>query len=154
VAAQRKKMQMKRRRKKRARAQEEEEKKKKKKKEEEEEEEEEETRRKRFSNLNQVPLTQRVMRHVFATSLLAPTPAFFVCPAFSEEEYKSALVMYLRQHGQCTLAKLGEAIKKPACVKKSLKKFCLSVKASHGKRHGHSFEVEGGKVHLIMKSNY
>jgi hypothetical protein len=78
VAAQRKKMQMKRRRKKRARAQEEEEKKKKKKKEEEEEEEEEETRRKRFSNLNQVPLTQRVMRHVFATSLLAPTPALFV----------------------------------------------------------------------------
>jgi len=71
-----------------------------------------------------------------------------------EEDYKSALVMYLRQHGICTLAKLGEAIKKPACVKKSLKKYCEGVKASHGKRHGHSFEVEGDKVFLVMKSNY
>lgn len=31
----------------------------------------------------------------------------------SEEDYKQALIMYLRQHGITTLVKLGQAVKKP-----------------------------------------
>jgi len=72
----------------------------------------------------------------------------------TEEEYKQALVMYLRQHGITTLVKLGQAVKKPKCVKKSLGKFLNTVKASQGKRNGFTLEVDGDKVHLVMKTNY
>jgi hypothetical protein len=40
------------------------------------------------------------------------------------------------------------------CVKKSLGKFLGTIKANQGKRNGFTLEVEGEKVHLIMKSNY
>ena len=72
----------------------------------------------------------------------------------TEEEYVAALVQYLRQHGTTTLVKLGGAIKKPKCVKKSLGKFVATIKATQGKRRGTTLEVDGDKVHLIMKSNY
>jgi hypothetical protein len=39
-------------------------------------------------------------------------------------------------------------------VKKSLGKFISAIKAKRGKRIGTTLEVEGDKVHLIMKSNY
>jgi hypothetical protein len=39
-------------------------------------------------------------------------------------------------------------------VKKSLGKFLKTIKATNGKRTGFSLEVEGDKVHLIMKTNY
>ncbi len=62
--------------------------------------------------------------------------------------------MYLRHHGVTTLAKLGSAVKKPKCVKKSLAKYISSIKCTRGKRLGTALEVDGDKVHLIQKSNY
>jgi len=72
----------------------------------------------------------------------------------SEEEYKQAIIMYLRQHGTTTLNKLGMAIKKPKCVKKSLRKFVGTIKCTKAKRLGTSLEIVGENVHLIQKANY
>jgi len=72
----------------------------------------------------------------------------------TEDEYKQAIVMYLRQRGVVTLQKLGTAIKKPPVVKKSLKKFIQSIKLTKGKRLGTALDITDDKVSLIMKSNY
>uniref|UniRef100_A0A7S2DET4 Uncharacterized protein n=1 Tax=Octactis speculum TaxID=3111310 RepID=A0A7S2DET4_9STRA len=73
----------------------------------------------------------------------------------TEEEYKQAIVMYLREKGRTTLAKLGAAVKKPPCVKnKSLKVFVKSILSTRAKRLGTSLTVEGDTVILVTKSNY
>lgn len=76
--------------------------------------------------------------------------------SLTEEEYKQAIILYLRQHGRTHLTKLGSAIKKPACVKKSLGKYIKStIKTTKAKRLGTTLEVEeDGTVVLVQKSNY
>ena len=62
--------------------------------------------------------------------------------------------MYLRHHGVATLQQIGNAIRKPPVVKKSLSKFIKTIQMKKGKRLGTGLDITGDKVSLIQKSNY